>query len=180
MDDQKISSLKSKDAFEVAYQKAIHFLSYRARTEREITQKLEKEGYDRELIGEMIARLRQQGLIEDTNFSKEWVEARGLSKPRGHRLLALELRQRGIAEETIQEALAGVGDETELALRAASKFARRLEKLDWNHFRQKMSAYLVRRGFDYSTTSNVVHQIWNQSHPVNDTITLLNGDMEDE
>ena len=43
LDDEKISSLQVEDELEVAYQRALKFISHRIRTENEIRRNLNKE-----------------------------------------------------------------------------------------------------------------------------------------
>ncbi len=179
LDQEKIDILKKKDAYEVGYQKAIHYIEYRSRTEKEIIQKLEKEGFDSTIIDLLIERLKEQKLIEDQSYSFNWVQSRGQFRPRGRRLLAHELRQKGIADEVIQLALAEVDDE-QLAVQAANKYARRLENLEYQKFREKLGAYLLRRGFGYSTVSKVIPQIWEKNHLASEKPTSENGDIDHE
>ncbi len=43
--EEKIASLQAEDANEIAYQKALHFLSYRPRSSREIRKTCSGAGY---------------------------------------------------------------------------------------------------------------------------------------
>ena len=87
-------------------QRALLLLSYRPRSEAEIRQKLAKAGFEPEVIATVLERLRANGLVRDEGFAHEWVENRGAFRPRSRRMLAYELRRKGVAEETIQQALA--------------------------------------------------------------------------
>src|SRR4030095_9734331 len=96
-------------------------------------------------------------------FAKAWVENRGTFRPRGRRMLAMELRQKGLGDESVKSALESVDDEA-LAFEAARKRAVRYKDLEWNEFRKKLSEFLARRGFPYSVIAPVVTHIWNESH----------------
>ena len=74
----------------------------------------------------------------------------------------MELRQKGIDDESMQLALQDMDDEA-LAYQAAQKRATRFKELEWNEFRKKLSGFLARRGFSYSVISPVVTQIWNET-----------------
>ncbi len=160
---EKITALQTDDARERAYQQALLFLSYRARSTSEIRQNLRKHKTPAEIIEQTIERLQGERLANDDQFAKAWVENRSTFRPRSRRALAIELRQKGIPDEAVQSALAGV-DEEALAYEAALKRARRLESLDWNDFRTKLSEFLARRGFSYSVVAPVVSRIWNETH----------------
>ncbi len=62
-----------------------------------------------------IQRLKENGFLGDEQFARDWVENRSTFRPRSKRMLAMELRQKGVAEEEIQQALAETGDEDNLA-----------------------------------------------------------------
>ena len=161
LDEEKLKRLQVEDARERAVQQALLFLSYRARSESEIRQNLRKHEMPEEVIEETIARLRQDGLANDGQFAQAWVENRSTFRPRSRRMLAMELRQKGLDEEAVSSALEDVDDEP-LAYEAAKKRAPRLKALEWVDFRKKLSEFLARRGFSYSVIAPVVTRIWNE------------------
>ncbi len=161
LSDEKIAELLSADGSEVAFQKALRFLENRPRAEAEVRRRLREHKIPDEVIDPVIERLRRGGLIDDARFAKEWVENRSTFRPRGRRALAMEMRQRGLPGETIQEAITDV-DEDALALQAARKQARKLQDLEWLDFRRKLSSFLARRGFSYATIAPVVTQTWTE------------------
>lgn len=61
----------------------------------------------------------------------------------------------------IEEALVGF-DESEAALKAGQKAVDRYRKLPWEDFRNRLSAYLGRRGFRFDIISSVVDRLWRQ------------------
>jgi regulatory protein len=163
LDEKKIEQLQAEDACERALQQAILFLSYRARSESEIRQNLRKHEIPEPVIDQTLDRLRQDGFANDNQFAKAWVENRSTFRPRSRRMLAMELRQKGLGDESVKTALESVDDEA-LAYEAAQKRAARYKDLEWNEFRKKLSDFLARRGFSYSVTSTVVTRIWNEMH----------------
>jgi regulatory protein len=139
------------------------FLSYRARSESEIRRNLHKHEIPEPVIEETLERLRRDGLANDDQFARAWVENRSTFRPRSRRMMALELRQKGLDEEAAKSALADVDDEA-LAYEAAIKRAPRLKGLEWSEFRKKLSDFLARRGFSYSVITTVVTRVWNEAH----------------
>ncbi|HHY88444.1 MAG TPA: hypothetical protein GYA06_05975 [Chloroflexi bacterium] len=162
--DEKIDQLQAKDAEEVAYQRALRFLSYRPRSESEVREKLVKLGFEQQVIDAVIQRLIDSRFLGDQEFAQTWVENRSTFRPRSRRVLALELRQKGVEEEIIQEALHENVDDQELAYKAAIQYSRRLEGLEWEDFRKRLSGFLGRRGFSYGTIAPVVKQLWSEMH----------------
>ncbi len=163
LSEDKIASLQAEDNRERAYQQAMLFLSYRARSESEIRQNLSKHEIPQDVIEQTLERLREEQLADDKQFARVWVENRNTFRPRSRRALQMELRQKGLSDEAVQSALEGL-DEEALAYEAGLKKARRLQSKEWNEFRKKLSEHLARRGFPYSVTASVVSRIWTEAH----------------
>jgi len=162
LSEEKIEQLQAEDARERAFQQAMLFLSYRARSESEIRQNLRKHEFPELVIETTLERLRQGGLANDNQFARAWVENRTVFRPRSRRLMAMELRQKGLNEEAVSSAVENVDDEA-LAYEAAQKRAVRFKGLEWNEFRKKLSDFLARRGFSYSVIAPVITRIWNEA-----------------
>jgi regulatory protein len=160
---EKIRELQAADGIEVAYQKALHFLSFRIRSENEIRRNLRKHKISDDVISDVIERLRRNHLVNDSEFARSWVANRSEFRPRGRRALQAELRQKGIENEIIDDALQTI-DEDELAYRAALKQTRKYIRLEWPEYRKKMSAFLARRGFNYGTVFPIVERVWSEEH----------------
>jgi regulatory protein len=163
LSQQKVQALKKSDLTENAYQRALNFLSYRDRSEREIRQNLTKHQIPEDIILEVLDKLRQSSLVDDRAFAKNWIENRIQFKPHGKRALEMELSRKGISRETIDEELKGL-DETTLALACARKKALNFQHLDQESFQKKLSGYLNRRGFPYQITRDTVLEIWQEIH----------------
>jgi regulatory protein len=163
LSEEKIAGLKAEDEREVTYQKAVHFISYRPRSSAEVRQNLNKRGISETLVEETVERLRQSGLVNDDAFARAWVENRSEFRPRSKSALRMELRRKGLSDETIHSVVDENVDEEALAFEAARKYAHRLAGLDWLQFRQKLGGFLARRGFSYTTLAPVVSEVWKET-----------------
>jgi regulatory protein len=163
LSEEKIEQLQSEDARERAFQQAMLFLSYRARSESEIRRNLRKHEIPEPVIERTLERLRQDGLANDSQFASAWVENRTTFRPRSRRMMAMELKQKGLDDEAIRSAVEQV-DDNAAAYEAAQKKAGRFKSLEWNDFRRKLSEFLARRGFSYSVIAPVVTRLWNDIH----------------
>jgi regulatory protein len=161
LSDEKISALQSEDSLEIAYQKAIRYLSYRARSTQEVQRYLAKQNVSAETAQQVVERLQRNRMIDDERLAQDWVDNRSDSRPRGRRALVFEMKHKGIPEQAIHQALTG-WDEEEMAFQAARKHARKLKNLEWIDFRQKMLAHLGRRGFSYETAAPAASRIWKE------------------
>jgi len=159
INDEKIGQLRVEDARETGYQQALTFLSYRVRSESEVRQNLRKHKIDDDVQEDVLERLRANEMVDDVRFARIWVENRSELRPRSRRMLAYELRQRGVDQEIIDLTLEGL-DEDKLAYHAALKHSRKLQNLEREGFRKKMYGFLSRRGFNYQVSSEVVNRIW--------------------
>jgi regulatory protein len=159
LSDEDIERLKGKDSFEKAYDRALRFLSYRPRSEAEVRHYLQGKAVSPAIEEEVIERLIGARLLNDLAFALYWVENRASFNPRGLRMLRYELRQKGLSDETIAQALTDL-DEEEGAYRVALRRGRRLAHLDQVSFRQKLGAHLLRRGFPYEVVNPTVERAW--------------------
>lgn len=166
---EKIAQLKNQDEYEVAYQRALKLINIRPRTEKEIQQHLIDNKFPQEIADEIVSRLKDNRLVNDLDFASQWIANRSEFRPRGKKALQYELRQHGVPENKIRQALEQATiKENELAFQAAQKRIRYYQDLEWPQFRQKLGSYLARRGFSYEIISVVVERVWQeiQDHPM--------------
>ncbi len=161
LSEEDIELLQQRDAVEIAYEGALNYLSFRPRSAQEMQHYLQKRGLDAQAAKMVLARLQRVGLISDGDFAQFWVENREGSRPRGRRALRAELRQKGVASEIIETAVADVDEETS-AVKAASRMAPRLARLGEQTFRRRLLGFLQRRGFGYTIAMGVVNRLWQE------------------
>jgi SOS response regulatory protein OraA/RecX len=77
-------------------------------------------------------------------------------------MLRMELRQKGVDDTVIDEALEKAPGELDLARKLGEKYANRLGGTDKAIFCKKMTDYLLRKGFDYSIVRDLALQIWSE------------------
>jgi regulatory protein len=163
LSSENIKELQARDEAEVAYDRALHFLSYRPRSRAEIQAYLQRRKVAPDTNARVIDRLTEAELIDDEAFAQYWVENREAFRPRGKRSLRFELRRKGIPGSVIDRAVGDI-DETDSAYRAAQSKARQLGQLDYQMFRRRLSGFLQRRGFDYDTVKETVRRLWQEVH----------------
>jgi regulatory protein len=162
----QIEALTESDRFQRCLNAAWRFLGYRPRSEAEVRQRLQRHGYESELIERTIAHLKDQGLVDDDAFARFWIENRESFSPRSQRLTSLELQRKGLDGVVIAR-LAGEVDDGESAYRAARSKARRLLPSEYRDFRRRLGDYLRRRGFGYEVINKTVERVWRElnDHP---------------
>ncbi len=159
LSDAEIEALKEQGGSETAYNWALDYLSYRPRSRAEVITHLQKRQVPESQIEKIVDRLEEAGLLDDEAFARFWVENRERFRPRGLRALRYELRNKGVDDEVIDQALASV-DVSVSAYHAASKKAQQLCHVDEPTFKQKLVTYLARRGFEYTVAREAAERHW--------------------
>lgn len=160
--DDRYAALVVKDQQARCFDAALRFLGSRPRSEREIRDRLARHEFDVQVVDRVIERLRRIQLVDDAAFAAYWVEQRATHRPRGSRLLKQELRQKGVSQDVLAEALPSDDDE-DGAYRAAQRKAVSLRALDERTFKQRLGAFLQRRGYGYETVKPVVGRLWQET-----------------
>ena len=142
-----------------ATESAIRLVSYRARSEVELRQRLGRKGFSRQSIEAAIVRMREWSYINDEEFARQWVESRESHRPRSSRLIKRELTVKGIEAETAERIVEAAGiDDHAVALDLAQKWLPRLEKEDRQTQRRRLTGYLQRRGFGWDVVRRVLDE----------------------
>ena len=137
-----------------ALNRAVALLAGRACSRGEIQRKLLQARYAERTVRAVLRKLENEGLLNDLEFARQWAAYRSGMKM-GQRRIAQELRSKGVSQEHIQLALQNLREEDELdqAIALAKKHAHRLagDEIPLPKARQRISAALARRGFDWDT-----------------------------
>lgn len=157
----QLEELRQTDLFQRCFGAALYFLGYRPRSESEVRQRLHRRGFSGYIVDRVIAVLRERKLIDDLAFAQYWKDNRLLYNQRSRRLMKVELRQKGVATEAVDEALADVDDEVS-AYEAATKKVSTLASLNYHEFYRRLYGHLQRRGFDSETVRSVVERLWQE------------------
>src|SRR5215208_2094476 len=160
LDEATLAHLTAADEHQRAINAACLLLSYRPRSVREVEMRLRRHGYSPAAIAAARAKLDGWGLLDDAAFARYWVEQRQAFHPRGPAALRSELRARGVAADVVASAMPPAGDESEAAYRAGRARLRSLANLPAPVFRQRLGAYLQRRGFAYAACAAAVTRLW--------------------
>lgn len=160
---QEITDLQANDEIESAYTGTLNLLSRRARSSKELERYMQGKGYAAETIARVLARLKEDGFLNDERFAQDWIANRSAFRPRSKSLLRQELRLKGVDKDLIEESLNNADlDEYGLSLQLGRKMLRRYLNLNKDIFKLRLGNALRRRGFDYETASKTVETLWNE------------------
>ncbi len=120
------------DDFDKVFAKALRFLSYRQRSEKEVRDHLLKkplrprhsgkrsvsrnlpedsgvvslhETPQNDTVERVIEALKEKKFLNDKEFARMWVESRMRSKPRALHVIKSELKQKGISQDIVEMVL---------------------------------------------------------------------------
>jgi len=138
---------------------AYRFLSFRVRSREEVARRLREKGFDSRTVEKTLEELTRLGYLDDLRFAETWLRIRMGRRGYGRHLLRHELREKGVAQEIIDQALRErEADEKEAARRVLAK--RFPETHDERETRILPMAfeYLRRRGFPSDLIASVLKQ----------------------
>ncbi len=140
---------------------ALFALAPRARSRAELHDHLIKRGAEEEIASGILDTLELQGLLNDLEFAKIWAESRQRQKKLSKRVISSELRQKGVAADIIEEALAGIDseEEYELAFALAEKKYRASSHLAPDVAYRRISSLLARKGFGHQMMARIMNQL---------------------
>jgi regulatory protein len=97
----------------VAREVCLRLLTMSPRTRSQLAQALQKKNVPENVAERVLSRFSEVGLIDDAAFAQAWVESRHRGRGLAGRALAAELRQRGVADETVKEAVSVLDSDQE-------------------------------------------------------------------
>lgn len=158
---QTVQLLKDWASREKVYLAAIEFGTRRPRSEKEYKLWFKRKKVEEILQGETLKKLTNLGLVNDLTFARWWVQQRSEFRPKSRRALKMELWQKGISQETIDEVLASAQtpSEEEQAFRIAKKRLLRLKNLETREQKRKLAEYLARKGFNWDNIKEVISKL---------------------
>ena len=133
------------------YAAALRALMRRAHSTFELRVYLERRAEEREAVRSVMARLKQEKLIDDARYALDFARARASGRRQGGRRIALELRKRGVPDRHIDEAIAQVFADLDEAAIVRKVIERRTRTARGPFDERKMASLyrtLLRAGFD--------------------------------
>ena len=137
---------------------AISYVSFRLRSAKEIHEYLSKRiKGNKEYVRLAESRLKELGYIDDDMYAKRFIESRNRSRPKGKKLIQMELKRKGISSDIIEN-IDGSND-LELARGVAQKKYLLWKKLPVLEQKKKLFGFLQRRGFSSTVVFRVIDEV---------------------
>jgi regulatory protein len=145
INDQDLTELKAESDFGKKYARAFELILRRSRSEKEIRDYAWRKKWEPEETSRIIEKLISKKYLDDEKFAASWVRTRAILKHVSRRKLILELRQKGVSSDIIEQAIGQSEDYNE-----AQALNELIEKKRTRYAdQQKFMAYLLRQGFGY-------------------------------
>jgi len=132
------------------YDVAVRALMQRAHSVHEMKTKLERRSDNKLLVQLVMARLKENGMIDDARYAKQFARQRTESRKQGKFRVARDLRARGIPDRHIDSALEEVAQNTDEAAMVRQRIVRKLRSFRGELDERKMASIyrsLLRAGF---------------------------------
>lgn len=162
--DTTFNALKSESEKYLTTLSALRIVARRANSAFELKIKLEKKKYKKELIGHVIAELRQKGFVNDADFAERYSADMMMNKKWGIKKIRGILYQKGIGREIIEKVIGDLkssgADKGNIEFIARKKYKMLLNSgKDKKAVSQKLFTFLFSRGYEYDEIREVLRKI---------------------
>lgn len=160
--EEELSRLQLESEKLTALDKALSFITASMKTEKDVRAYLKKKGYLSDVTDYVVEKMRSYGYLDDAAYARAYIEHAG--KKKGARLIAMELKRKGVPDEAVEEALSTFEGEEESAREVLKKYLRgkTIDKATL----MKAYRHLMGKGYSYET--------------VKSALEALDGDISDE
>jgi regulatory protein len=153
---EELSEVRVAGERALAMNRALGFLGYRARSEKEVRDRLRRYGYGDLTVEGVVGRLKELGYLDDKEFAH--LVAREKLRRYGPRRVSAELRKTGVdvelARGVVDEEFAGRSELEE----AFSVAERRYNRGGSGAEARRVYGFLMRRGYSAEVCSEVARQ----------------------
>jgi len=155
--EKEVEEVVKKAEFQKTLDKLLKFAMVRPRSEKEITDYFRRKKVHDSLWVSLLDKLNHFELLDDKKFAKWWVDQRQNFRPKSTRILKIELTQKGIVREIIEDVLGETKiDEVKMAKDLIERKMYKWKNLEPRVAKQKMSQYLSGKGFGWDIIEKVV------------------------
>lgn len=140
---------------------ALFALAPRAKSRDELLKQLLKRGVESDTANSVLDSLELQGLLNDLEFAKLWSESRQRAKKLSKRVIAGELRAKGVSQDIINEVIEAIDDEAEYrqAFLLAERKYNSISHLDPEVIYRRISGLLARKGYGHGVCAKIMREL---------------------
>lgn len=142
-----------------ARKKCLKILEYAPRSRAVLMEKLKKAGIEEELAKDAVEYAQTFGYVDDLRYAEEYIRS-GISRKSIRRLM-LELREKGVDQEIIEQVSEEFRQEEQQTIMALARKRSLAKPLTDDESVYRLISYLVNKGFLYS---DVKRTVWELKH----------------
>jgi len=153
---------------EEMYEVAVRALMRRAHSVHEMKQKLEHRSDNKLLVEVVMARLKENGMIDDARYAKQFARQRTEGRKQGKFRVARDLRARGVPDRHIDAALKETAEQTDEAAMVRQRIERKLRSHGGEVDEKRMASLyssLLRAGFSADVVRRELKAITREEVP---------------
>jgi len=142
------------DSEPALYDAAVKILARRAHSVSDMKKALIRRTADENLIQKVLARLKQNGLIDDARYAQQFARQRTEIRHQGKFRVARELRARGVPDRHIESAVEAAAADADEATMVRQRINRKLRAFGGEIDERKIASLyrtLLRAGFSSDT-----------------------------
>ncbi|MEU7912973.1 regulatory protein RecX [Microbispora bryophytorum] len=138
----------------------LRLLTMAPKTRAQLAEALRKRDVPEAAANAVLERFSEVGLIDDEAFAAAWVSSRHTGRGLARRALAQELRQRGVAEETVKDAVGRLDpdEEAETARRLVDRKLAATRGVEPRARMRRLAGMLARKGYSPGLAFRVVRE----------------------
>ncbi len=138
----------------------LRLLTMAPKTRAQLADALRKRDVPEEAANAVLERFSEVGLIDDEAFAAAWVNSRHTGRGLARRALAQELRRRGVAEETVKDAVGRLDpdEEAETARRLVERKLAATRGVEPQARMRRLVGMLARKGYSPGLAFRVVRE----------------------
>ena len=136
-------------------------INFMPRSRRELEVTLAKRKVEDEIAKSVLDRFVEIGLVDDAAYAELLIRSRCNTKRVSRTVLRQQLRQKGIAEEVIQDSLLVVtdADELRMATELVEKKLRAMTNLEPEVRKRRLFGLLARKGYGTAIALRVINDL---------------------
>ena len=162
LENEKYSYILNKLLLKRAKDKALKYLGYKMRSKKQVIKKLEEYDFPPDVIEKVIKILEKYNYINDEDFAKAFIKDKINLKGYGVFKISYDLKMLGIDEQIFKPYLYDKGFVNEEE-KAQTLLLKKLKGVDIKNLdykeKQKLYAYLARRGFSYDSINKAFNYV---------------------
>ena len=162
IDEELLNQIKTYDHCDYAYQVGLNYLTHKLRSKKEVNEKLQEQDFSEDAIHFAINKLTNLHLIDDDNYGRSYVRTEMRAGKKGSRVIARDLRKKGLSDDLIQDVLTEFDTNQEWgnAYSMGEKyFDKQIRKHSVRDSVQRVKTHLLSKGYNHDMVNDVVQRI---------------------